>query len=215
MSDLGWSVVVPVKALTAAKSRLAPLPAELRAELALALASDTVTAALDCPSVVAVVVVTDDERAAAAMRALGATVVPDTPDAGLNPALAHGAAVATATRPDAGVVALSADVPAATPAAIEALVRRASAYERVVVADHNGDGTTALTARPGVALAPAFGPGSLARHVASGAHAVDGEEVLALRRDVDTLADLDRAVALGVGAHTRRLLPRVDAAARR
>ena len=212
MSDLTWSVVVPVKTLAVAKTRLAPLPPTLRADLALALATDTVTAALGCPVVRGVVVVTDDDRAATVMRELGATVVPDDPDAGLNPALVHGAAAAAGMWPGTGVIALSADVPAATPAALSALARRAAAHARTVVADHDGSGTTALTARPGVPLAPEFGPGSLARHVESGAHPVDDPEITALRRDVDTLADLERAADLGLGSATRGLLDLVRAA---
>src|SRR4051795_8460771 len=81
-----WAVVVPVKRLEVAKTRLSVHP-ELRRELALAMASDTVLACLHTSGVVEVVVVTDDELAGPAMRALGANVVPDEPDAGLNPAL--------------------------------------------------------------------------------------------------------------------------------
>ena len=39
-----WAVVVPVKVLARAKSRIAPLAGSRRAELALAMASDTVSA---------------------------------------------------------------------------------------------------------------------------------------------------------------------------
>ena len=43
-----WSVVMPVKVLAQAKSRLAGLAGPRRGELALALACDTVTAVLAC-----------------------------------------------------------------------------------------------------------------------------------------------------------------------
>ncbi|MQA98041.1 MAG: 2-phospho-L-lactate guanylyltransferase [Streptosporangiales bacterium] len=88
-----WSLVVPVKRLPAAKSRLSGL-GEHRERLALAVAADTVVAALRCPRVAQVIVVTDDPVAAPELAALGARIVPDEPDAGLNPALRHGAAVA-------------------------------------------------------------------------------------------------------------------------
>jgi hypothetical protein len=91
---LTWSVVIPVKVLARAKSRLAGLAGPARSELALAMAADTVRAAAACPVVATVVVVTDDPAAASALGALGAWVVADEPDAGLNPALAHGAAMA-------------------------------------------------------------------------------------------------------------------------
>ncbi|MGH3123744.1 MAG: DUF2478 domain-containing protein, partial [Streptosporangiaceae bacterium] len=111
---LTWSVVIPVKVLARAKSRLAGLAGPARPELALAMAADTVRAAAACPAVAAVVVVTDDPAAASALGALGAQVVADEPDAGLNPALAHGAAVAAASWPDRGTAALAADLPLLT-----------------------------------------------------------------------------------------------------
>ncbi|MDQ1672918.1 MAG: 2-phospho-L-lactate/phosphoenolpyruvate guanylyltransferase, partial [Frankiaceae bacterium] len=73
---MDWVAVVPVKALPEAKSRL---DREDRADLALAMATDTVAAAAACDAVSAVVVVTDDRRVRDALEPL-ATVVPDEPD---------------------------------------------------------------------------------------------------------------------------------------
>ncbi|PWR08964.1 2-phospho-L-lactate guanylyltransferase, partial [Micromonospora sicca] len=90
-----WTVVVPVKRLPAAKSRLrGALPGVPHEELALALAADTVRAVLACPAVAEVLVVTDDARAAAELAAAGARIVPDAPDGGLNGAFRRGAAAA-------------------------------------------------------------------------------------------------------------------------
>ena len=50
-SPLTWSLVVPVKVLARAKSRLAVLAGPHRPALALAMAADTVAAALACPAV--------------------------------------------------------------------------------------------------------------------------------------------------------------------
>src|SRR5262245_20801441 len=83
----GWSLVLPLKPLHLAKSRLSAYPGGLRGELALAFAVDTVTAALRCPLVKRVLVVTDDPAAAHELTAAGALVVPDEPAAGLNEAL--------------------------------------------------------------------------------------------------------------------------------
>jgi 2-phospho-L-lactate guanylyltransferase len=74
-----WTVLLPVKVLARAKSRLAVLAGERRRELALALASDTVVAAAACPEVARVVVITSDPEAAAVLAALGALIVPDEP----------------------------------------------------------------------------------------------------------------------------------------
>src|SRR5689334_16712741 len=90
-----WLAVVPVKHLGAAKSRLrGALPRVPHEDLALALVLDTVVAALGCAVVASVVVVTDDARVREAALGLGAEAVPDAPDAGLNAAFAHGAALA-------------------------------------------------------------------------------------------------------------------------
>ena len=91
---LTWSVLMPVKVLEQAKSRLAALAGERREELALALACDTVTAVLACAEVARVIVVTDDQVAGTALAELGALVVPDEPRDGLNAALRHGATYA-------------------------------------------------------------------------------------------------------------------------
>ncbi|MBO0808286.1 MAG: 2-phospho-L-lactate guanylyltransferase, partial [Actinobacteria bacterium] len=81
----GWSLVIPVKVLARAKSRLAALAGPHRAALALAMAADTVTAAVACQSAAGVIVVTDDLRAAAALADAGAVIVADQPGRGLNP----------------------------------------------------------------------------------------------------------------------------------
>ncbi|PWW23207.1 2-phospho-L-lactate guanylyltransferase [Geodermatophilus normandii] len=205
MDAVRWSLVVPAKRLGAAKTRLVPLTGGgpgVHADLVLALLADTVAAARDCAAVADVVVVTDDERAAATVRALGARTVPDEPDRGLNPALAHGA---RASGGDA-VAALSSDLPALRSDELAAALAAATA-PRCFVADAAGTGTTLLTAS-GVPLDPRFGRGSAAAHAAAGAVPLAGGWP-GLRRDVDTPADLAAAVHLGVGAATAALLPRL------
>jgi 2-phospho-L-lactate guanylyltransferase len=75
--------------------------------------------------------------------------------------------------------------------------------------DRAGTGTTLLAAAPGAALTPAYGAGSRAVHLASGAVELPG--AAGLRLDVDTPDDLAAALLLGVGAATaavaERLLP--------
>ncbi len=114
-------MVVPAKRLAVAKTRLRPLTTAggqpfSHDSLVLALLADTVAAALGCAVVGDVVVVTDDPEAAAEVTRLGARTVPDEPDAGLNPALAHGARAAGG----AAVAALSSDLPALGPAELAA-----------------------------------------------------------------------------------------------
>lgn len=194
-----WSLLVPVKRLDLAKTRLG-LADPVRAELALAMAIDTVTAAMNTPSVGEVVVITDDERAATALASVGARVVDDEPDAGLNPALVHGASVAAMPR----VASLSSDLPALKSQDLDAVLRAASDHPRTVVSDLSGTGTTLLAATRIEGFQPAFGEGSLAAHVASGAIDVSDRAGVTVRQDVDTIDALRAAVDLGVGEQTRR-----------
>jgi 2-phospho-L-lactate guanylyltransferase len=205
-----WSIVVPVKLLRLAKSRLA-VESGLRPDLVLAMALDTTAAALACARVAQVVVVSDDPRASGQLRGLGATVVRDEPDAGLNPALAHGIAVAREHEPDAGVATMSADLPALRPAELARALDAAAGHPRAMVPDAELRGTTLLTARPGVDLVPAYGADSRARHVRLGHAVVDVSGIESVRRDVDTLADLWAAARLGAGPRTSALLPLVGA----
>lgn len=202
-----WSVVVPAKRLAVAKSRLRPLtdhadrPAVAHRALVLALLADTVAAALACPLVDEVVVVTDERAAAEEVRRLGARTVADEPDAGLNAALEHGARAAAG----AAVAALSSDLPALRPAELTAALTAAAGAPRCFVPDVHGTGTTLSTA-VGTPLRPRFGRGSSAR-----AHREDGTLALAgdwpgLVRDVDTPEDLRAALALGAGRWTAALL---------
>jgi 2-phospho-L-lactate guanylyltransferase len=204
-----WSVVVPVKRLAVAKSRLQSYGDAGRRELALAFAADVVCAALGCGLVDRVLVVTDDADAAAALAALGAWVVPDDPDAGLNPALTHGAELLRAEHPGAGVVTVSSDLPSLRAEDLAPVLAAVPPGGRAFVADSAGTGTTLLAAAAPALLEPSYGPGSRARHRASGAVELPGTP--ALRRDVDTPADLRDALALGVGARTTAVAARLSA----
>lgn len=205
MTEPTWTVVVPVKRLSAAKSRLrGALPGVPHEPLALALAQDTVSAALASSSVAEVLVVTDDDTAGRTLRALGARIVPEPPEGGLNPAFTLGASLVHG----AGVAALTADLPALRPAELTAALSAAAAGPpgvRRFAADAPGTGTVLLIAPPGVPLDPRFGGRSAAAHAASGALAL-ADAGPTLRRDVDTWADLLAAAALGLGRHTAALV---------
>ncbi|MGW7295675.1 2-phospho-L-lactate guanylyltransferase [Streptomyces xiamenensis] len=200
---VGWSLIVPLKPLGRAKSRLVAVSAgERRSALVLAFAEDTVAAALACVAVRDVAVVTDDPLAARRLARLGALVVPDAPRGGLNAALAHGERVVRERGASAAVAALGADLPALRPAELARVLTAAAGHPRAFVADAAGVGTTVLTAGPGTALAPAFEGASRARHRDSGAVELTLAGVESVRQDVDTGADLRRALALGVGPRT-------------
>lgn len=216
-----WSLVMPVKGGPGAKSRLARADREA---LARAIALDAVAAAVACPDVVEVVVVTGDERSAREHAALGARVVAD-PGTGLLPALLAGAA---ACDPSAPCGLLLADLPSLRPDDLSTTLtvcldllgddgapgddvpgpgtrRRGPAHAvMVTVPDADGDGTVLLCgARPGD-LQPHFGSGSAAAHAAL-AHVLT-DVPAGVRRDVDTDEHLRGAVALGVGPRTAQVL---------
>lgn len=198
-----WSIVVPVKRREVAKTRLADAAGEHRPALARAFAADTVAAAVSCPLATTVMVVTDDALAASDARALGAVVVADAPDAGLNAALRHGAEVVRRRRPGDGVAALSADLPALRPTELGAALAAAAANPASFVADAAGIGTTLYAARPGTPFEPRFGERSRAAHRADGAVELALPDIPSLRRDVDTDVDLWDALRLGVGPRTK------------
>lgn len=202
-TPLTWSVVIPVKVLALAKSRLAGLADADREAVALAMAADTVAAAVACRAVADVIVVSDDAAVRTEVEALGAEVIADQPGAGLNQALAAGAAHAAARWSGRGLAALTADLPALSARELVAALTAASALAQAFVADAAGSGTTLYTATPGNVFSPLFGPQSRERHRAAGAVELDLPGIPGLKRDVDTLTDLCKAARIGLGRRTR------------
>jgi 2-phospho-L-lactate guanylyltransferase len=199
-----FALLVPVKALTLAKSRLAVTGLQDREALMRAFALDAIAAAVRSPAVAQVHVVTDDPG----FELDGVRRLPDEGDGDLNRALHHASLRVRLDDPDLAVAAMCADLPSLrTEDLTDAL--SAGLTPRWFVADADGTGTTLLAAGPGVGLEPHFGAGSAHRHEASGAAPVRAE-LATLRRDVDTEHDLAAARDLGVGVHTDRVLHRPD-----
>jgi 2-phospho-L-lactate guanylyltransferase len=206
-ADVG--LVIAVKRLTAAKTRLAPVfSATTRENVVLAMLVDTITAASAVAAVHSVTVVTPDEVAAEATRSLGARVVVDPTPTGhgnpLNNALT--AAEAAIRRETPNVVALQGDLPALQPQELAEAITAARSYPRSFVGDRHGTGTSALFAF-GVGLDPHFGSDSAQRHRRSGAIELTGAWP-GLRCDIDTPDDLMVARRLGVGAATAQAIGR-------
>ncbi|GAA2849439.1 2-phospho-L-lactate guanylyltransferase [Streptosporangium fragile] len=203
-----WTLVVPVKTLVAAKTRLSAAAGPHRAALAVAIACDTVAAALRCPLVARVVVVTGDPVAADALAGVGAHVVGD-PEAGLNAALRHGAAEAVRLTPGTPVGALQADLPALRPAELARVLAAAAEFDQMFLPDAAEVGTTFYGVRPGLPFRPGFGGRSRDRHLRRGAKELCLDGVDSVRRDVDTPDDLRLALALGVGPRTLVMAERI------
>lgn len=201
-----WTVVIPVKALPAAKSRLVGMTADAESHRRLvdAIRRDTIDAARAGEGVARVMLVSDVGSPATGTDA--SVLVQSSP--GLNAAVREAAAHAAHWWPADGVAALVGDLPALRPEELSAVLRAAAASPTAFVADADGTGTTVLTATPGHALRPAFGVGSAARHARSATALPAGP---GLRHDVDTAEDLRAAAAeLGVGPATAQVLHGLD-----
>ncbi|CAJ1500730.1 2-phospho-L-lactate guanylyltransferase [[Mycobacterium] kokjensenii] len=203
----GIGLIIAVKRLNVAKTRLAPaFPAPLREAVVLAMLVDTITAASAARGLAHITVVTPDESAAAAAAELGAEVLEDpTPDGHrdpLNNALAAAEGSVVAKVPN--VVVLQGDLPALQAYDLDEAIAAARPHQRSFVADRHGMGTAALFAF-GVPLNPRFGRNSSKLHRESGALELTGAWP-GLRCDIDTPADLVVARRLGVGAATTRAL---------
>lgn len=205
-----WTLLVPVKVVSQAKTRLAGDlgPAE-RVDLVQAMVLDTLSAARDAPMVSQVLVVTDDAHIVAGLAATAGApveVVPEpVPAQGLNAAIRAGIAHARSAAP-VPVAVLLGDLPALRPADLDAALTAATRHALAVVVDADGTGTTLLTASAGVELLPAFGAGSAAEHLRRGHVELDVPARCGLRQDVDVLTDLVAVAALGPGPRTAEVL---------
>ena len=205
-----WSVVVPVKRLDHAKSRLRRAADPTRAEQALAFAADCIGALVRARAVASVIVVCSDPQVHEIAREHGASWIEEPEPAGLNAAAAH--ALGMVTGPAAVVVG---DLPSLTPGAVDLVLDLAGPVPLGFISDTAGTGTTMLMAQDPAQCHPRFWPRSRARHRLAGFVDLgldtpfERDQALHLaraRRDVDTQVDLFDALRLGVGPATSRAL---------
>lgn len=203
MTTPRFTLLVPVKDTRGAKTRLGVVGSTARADLMGAFARDAISAARRTP-LAEVVVVGDAVTLGPLLDGIDVPVMADEGAGDLNEALRR--AADRLARPDRGVAVMLADLPCLRTPDLETVLSYAAAHSRrTFVADAAGSGTTMLLAPAGVGLDPRFGAGSAAAHAASGAHPMAGD-LASLRRDVDTTDDLDRALRLGVGPETSRVV---------
>ena len=202
LSEPSYGVVVPVKPPAIAKSRLSGLGDEVRRELVVAFAADTITAAMQSARVSVVLAVTDDHQLARGLADLGAQVMPDGIANDLNGSLAMAAAEVGRRWPQLRVAALCADLPALRSVELSRALAAADDDRQSFVCDEQRSGTTLLIAPTADLFDPRFGNGSREGHLQIGAAELDLTDVPTLRRDVDTTEDLADAIDLGVGSRT-------------
>lgn len=199
---IDWVVLVPIKRFEDGKQRLGERSD--RAAFAEAFARDTLDAVAGSPRVRMVLVQTDDPGLVGDLRLPVAVTVRTQRAAGLNNAIGEGLRYAQESWPDYGIAVLLGDLPALTSEDLDRTLELAEEVPLGMVPDAAGTGTVLITGQPGMPLLPAFGPGSADRHRNLGHRMLRASE--RMRRDVDTLEDLDVAARLGVGRHTGALL---------
>lgn len=189
------AAVIPVKPLERALGRLSPvLDRAARRDLQWEMLGAVLGACAEASRLDGVVVVTGDRAVGGLARAFGARVVPDhRPPRGMNAAVIAGCDVAAAAGARAALV-LTADLPLATAADLDAVIARAPAAPGIVcVPSRDGTGTNALLMCGPRAIAPHLGPCSLAAHEAEARRrrvTFARCPLPALALDVDTPEDL-------------------------
>jgi 2-phospho-L-lactate guanylyltransferase len=230
-----WVAVVPVKDPARAKSRLGggggsgdaggwAREAD-RAGLAQAFAQEVLGALKGAPSVSRVVVITGSHENSRLAEALSCESLAD-PTTSLNDAIRFAADSISSEEP---ICLWVSDLPCLQSADVETVLVQAAAVfasgqvhegrvrewegwvrgrvrgpTQAFVADDKFVGTTALLARAPKYLTPHFGLDSAAAHEAAGAARLPGTP--RARLDVDTQDDLRRAIDLGVGPATQKVL---------
>jgi 2-phospho-L-lactate guanylyltransferase len=200
-----WAII-PVKRLSQAKRRLAPvLPADARRQLVLVMLQDLLGTLGRVEEIDTALVVTPDTRVSEVARKAGAIVLPESRAAGLNAAVKMGLAYAHEHGATDALV-LPVDIPLATPDELHRIVMSTTGGgppRALLVPSHDGEGTNALLLSPPGALQPAFGPGSFVRHLAQAVARKLDVQVLqtsGLAHDIDEPIDLDRLIAHKPGA---------------
>lgn len=204
----GWTVIIPVKPLPQAKSRLASLPVAPD-RLARAFLVDVLSAVTLVPRVRRVVVASSDPEVASIAALAGAVFADDSGHRGIN-AAAGSARGYRASGTSVGV--LVSDLPWLTPDSLDTALALGERHECSFVADADGTGTTLWMISPHGEADSHFGPDSRQRHRAAGCTDLvlesdaDARLLAPLRRDVDTAEGLEPPAGLRLGASTALLL---------
>jgi 2-phospho-L-lactate guanylyltransferase len=188
-----YHALIPVKALSEVKSRLAPyLTLYQRDELVLTMLQHVIQVMHDCNEITRVSVVSPDARVLSYAQMLGATALPEELQ-GHNPAL-HAAAIREKAIGTTALLTISADLPLLQREDIEHMLEASQQFDVVLAPSQEGTGTNAVLMRPPLALPYVFGPHSLQRYQQE----AERHELFTtlvkrsgLSLDVDTIKDLE------------------------
>lgn len=194
-------ILIPVKDLTRAKQRLAPLLTQAeRTELAWEMLQNTFAAAAQTRTADRVAIVTLYRPAIELAEKYGMEVIREHAQISESASVDFGSQEA-ARRGAEAVLRLPIDLPLLTAADIETVLSCDSSIpSTVIVPSRDGTGTNAILRRPPQLFPSHFGPGSLAKHVAEAQAADVPCEILHLPRialDIDEPEDLSALLRAG------------------
>lgn len=193
-----YRALVPVKALTNAKSRLAPYLAQRQREtLVLDMLHHVLRVLLDSQSLEQVAVVSADTQVLKQAEAWGARPVPE--EQHEHNAALHAAASRQLHEGAGSLLTISADLPLLSTGDVHALIEQSAQHEVVLAPSHEGTGTNAILVRPPLAVPYLFGVNSLEHYIqaarerhlnAASCHSPG------LSLDIDSIEDLHRLEVL-------------------
>lgn len=209
-----WAIV-PVKRLSHAKQRLAPvLSRNERAKLALTMLHEVLTTLCSTPEFTGIVVVTGDPMVAKLAALFDARVVTDATETGINAAVQQGL---KAVGESARTLIIPADVPFATAGDLRAIVGELNRHCVVLAPALSDGGTNALAMQTPNLIAPRFGEDSYLHHQSQAREKgfpcgiVSSEGI---GRDIDRPHDLVAPVATRKHSLTAALLAELNISAR-
>ncbi len=194
-------MVIPVKPLNRAKSRLAAVLSPKRREaLAKALLEHLLGIGRSQRRVLGTLVISRDTHALALARETGAHTMQESGSPELNTALQRATQVLLSWGADSLLI-LPADLPFLTATDVENIVKMGAETENgiVIATDQQHDGTNALYCRPPGVINYAYGPGSYHRHIQLAKDAGATVQFYSsdrLQHDIDDANDLQQAEEL-------------------
>lgn len=191
---MGVWVVIPVKPLNQAKTRLSQVLTPLeRQQLAETMLRHVLGVVRHVPQLMGTLVISRDNKALTIAREYGARTVQESGAPELNSALMRATQVISRLNGSA-ILILPADLPLLEAEDVRAIIQMGQNEPSMVIAtDQHRDGTNALFTRPPGLIEYAYGPGSFNRHIEKGLEV--GAEVHEyqsdrLSLDIDMPADL-------------------------
>lgn len=188
-------VIIPVKPLRLAKSRLAKiLTPEQRQLFAEAMLRRVLAVVKSVPQVAGTLVISRDNHALAIAREYGAKTIQETGAPELNAALTRATSVIASWGSEA-ILVIPADLPLIAPEDVISIIELGQHPRSIVLAtDRNRDGTNALLIRPPGLIDYAYGDGSYQRHAVNGRDAgavVSVYESERMLQDIDLPEDIE------------------------